>query len=365
MGEKTEQASPKKLRDARKKGQVAKSQDLPSAFTFMVSVFTVMGLSSFFYSKISEFLIATFKLIPAENIAESIPNVFSQGLMLIFTVCIPVLAIVAFVGVLINFLSVGPVFAIEAFKPDIKKFNPITNLKAKFKLKTLIELLKSLFKIVVASYIIYSVVYDSIPTLIKAVSLPISGALLVFHAFLMQVVTKVGLFFVVVAIADFIYQKKAFAKEMMMEKFEVKQEYKNSEGDPQIKGKRKEIAREIAYSEGPAGGVKKSKAVVTNPIHLAVALAYDPEMDSAPYITAMGNGLLAERIIKLAKQYDKPILRNVNLAHKLWQRGEMYEYVPEETYEALAEIIKWLTALEEGTIDQEEYMEIMNNELNL
>jgi len=262
---------------------------------------------------------------------------------------------VALIGVAINFLSVGPVFAMEVFKFDIKKFDPIQNLKSKFKMKTLVELLKSMIKIGIASWLIYDVMYNSLPILIKAVSMPMVSSLLIFHAFLMEVVIKVGLFFIIVAIADFVYQKKNFAKEMKMEKFEVKQEYKNSEGDPHIKSKRKQIAQEIAYQEGPTGGVKRAQAVVTNPTHLAIAIGYQKDVDAAPYILAMGENILAERIVKIAEANDIPIIRNIKLAHKLWNEGDVYEYVPEETYEAIAEIVRWITALR--TEDAYEYSE--------
>lgn len=355
MGEKTEKATPKKLRDARKKGQVAKSQDLPAAFTFMASVFITLALLPFIFDKVSTFLISSLQIAQLDNPVRYIPNLFLEGGYVIFLVSIPILGLVATVGVVINFLAIGPVFAIEAFKPDIKKFNPVTNLKQKFKIKTLIELLKSLFKISVAGYIVYTVIYGAIPTLVHTLSIPMAAALLVFDSFLKEVVWKVGLFFIIVAVADFLYQRHNFAKEMKMEKFEVKQEYKNTEGDPQIKGQRKQIAREIAYSEGEAEAVMKSQVIITNPIHIAVVLAYNGEVDAAPYILAMGNGLIAERIIKFAKYYDKPILRNINLAHQLWESGEVYEYVPEHTYGALAEIIKWLAKLEAG--EQEPYLE--------
>lgn len=354
MGEKTEKASPKKLRDARKKGQVAKSQDLPAAFTFMVSVAAVLGMSHFLYHLMAEFITSVFGAVGVKDLTTVIVNLFYQANVTIFTASIPVMLIVAFIGVIITFLTVGPVFATEVFKFDIKKFNPVDNLKAKFKLKTLIELLKSIVKISIASYIIYLVMYKSIPVLIQTVSMPITGALLVFHAFLMEVIIKVGLFFLVIAVADFAYQKKAFAKEMMMEKFEVKQEYKNTEGDPHIKGKRRQIAQEIAYQEGPAGGVKRAQAVVTNPTHLAIALGYDRKIDVAPYVLAMGEGGLAEMIVRIAEKNNIPILRNIPLAHTLWEKGALYEYVPEETYEALAEILRWLSSFQEGTAGLED-----------
>jgi flagellar biosynthesis protein FlhB len=195
---------------------------------------------------------------------------------------------------------------------------------------------------------------DSLPVLIQAVSMPMSSALLIFSAFLMEVVIKVGLFFIVVAVADFVYQRKNFANEMKMEKFEVKQEFKNSEGDPLIKGKRKQIAQEIAYSDGPTGGVKAASAIVTNPTELAVAIGYDREVDPAPYIIAMGSDILAARIVSIAKKNNIPIVRNIRLAHKLWDDGDVHEFVPEETYEALAEILRWIATL--NTEDAYDYV---------
>jgi type III secretion protein U len=345
MGEKTEKASPKKLRDAKKKGQVAKSQDLPSAFTFIASIWVVLSMSHFLYQKMGGFIISTFNQISQGNLDVAIASLMYQANEVIFYCSIPALALVSLIGMVITFLSVGPVFAPEVFKFDIKKFDPIQNLKGKFKLKTLVELVKSLLKIGIASWIIYDVMYQSLPVLVKAVSMPMASTLMIFHAFLMEVIIKVGLFFIIVAVADFVYQKKDFAKEMMMEKFEIKQEYKNSEGDPHIKGKRRQIAQEIAYQEGPTGGVKKAQAVVTNPTHLAIAIAYKRDIDAAPYVVAMGEDALAERIIKIADANDIPVVRNIKLAHKLWNEGDIYEYVPEDTYETIAEIIRWISAL--------------------
>lgn len=354
MAEKTEEATPKKLRDAKKKGQVAKSQDLPSAFTFIVSVYAAIFLSETLYHQLGDFTVSTFNLIASSNLDVAIPQLYMQSAIVIFIASIPIMAIVCVVGVIVNFLTVGPVFALEVFKFDPKKFDPIQNLKAKFKLKTLVELLKSTLKLFIASYIIYQVMMDSLPVLIKTVSMPMLSALMIFDAFLMDVVARVGLFFIIIAIADFLYQKKTFAKEMRMEKFEVKQEYKNTEGDPHIKGKRKQIAQEIAYSDGPSAGVKKAKAVVTNPTHLAVAIGYDRELDAAPYVLVMGKDLLAERIIKLAEEYNVPVVRNIRLAHRLWDSGELYQYIPEDTYEALAEILRWVSSLNTDT--QYEYI---------
>lgn len=346
MGEKTEKATPKKLRDARKKGQVAKSQDFPSAFTFIASICLILGFINFWYQYIGGFLIHVFSLISHPNVEEVIPQLFAEATLVIFYTAIPILALVSLVGVIVNFLAVGPMFSTEVFKPDIKKFDMVKNLKAKFKMKTLVELIKQMLKISVAGYLIYGVMYRSIPVLTSAFGLPLLHSLLLLQAFMMEVVIKVGVFFLTVAILDFAYQKYNFAKEMKMEKFEIKQEYKNTEGDPQIKGKRKEIAREIAYSDGPSAAVQRSKAIVTNPTHLAIAIGYEKELDAAPYILAKEKGTQAALLVKLAEKYNKPVIRNIKLAHNLWEHADLYDYVPEDTFEALAEVLKWVANLQ-------------------
>lgn len=143
-----------------------------------------------------------------------------------------------------------------------------------------------------------------------------------------------------------------------MEKFEVKQEYKDTEGDPHIKNKRRQITQEIAYQEGPTS-TKRARAVITNPTHIAVAIDYKEEEEPAPRIVTMGKGLVAEQIIKIAAENQIPVMRNVDLAQTLYQKGQIGEYIPEETYRAVAEILKWLAKLEAGEEGgEEEVLEI-------
>lgn len=346
MGEKTEKATSKKLRDARKKGQVAKSQDFPAAFTFVVSMLATLWMINILTDNLGGMLLATFKSIIEPNLQQTISGYFMQSFFVIFISSIPIMLAVAIAGCAVSFLTTGPTWAPEVFKFDIKKFNPIDNLKSKFKMKTLVELIKSLLKITIASYIVYTVVASSIPVLVKTASLPFSASMTIYVHFVYEVILKVGIFFVAVAVADLAYQKHNFGKEMMMEKFEVKQEYKDSEGNPEIKGKRKQIAQEIAYSEGPGAQAGRAKAVITNPTHFAIALDFDKDEDIAPYVLCKGQGHIAERIIKIAEDNKVPIVRNIPLAHKLWEETKLYEYVPEDTYEVVAEILRWIASLE-------------------
>lgn len=353
MAEKTEKATPKKLRDSRKKGQVAKAQDFPSAFTFVVSIAATIIMSGFLFQQLSSYMIWTFRSISGNiDLQNRAGGFIEQSLMVIFACSMPILLLTSCVGVLSSFLIVGPMFSTEAFKLDLKRLNPVTNIRNMFKFKTVFELLKSIFKIVGAMVLIYSVVYDSLPEIIGTAALPVIGSAQVFSSFLIQVIIRVGIFFIAIAIFDLIFQKKNFAKEMKMEKFEVKQEFKDTEGDPQIKNKRRQTAQEIAYQEGPAA-VKRAKAVITNPVHIAVAVEYEEETEPAPRIVTMGKGTVADLIIKLAQEHRVPIMRNVSLAQTLFEKGKISDYIPEETYEAVAEILKWLTSIEESEVNLE------------
>lgn len=355
MAEKSEKATPKKLRDARKKGQVAKSKDFPSAFTFIVSITGILAFSTFFYDQLTGFLLSMFDLIPNhDQLDQRIGGILMGVTQSIFFTSLPLMVFISMIGVIVNFLIIGPLFSVEAMKLDIKKLNPITNLKNIFKMKTFIELLKSLLKIIGAVLLIYSVVYSSLAEIIATCGAPLTVSAAIFASFLKKVVLRVGLFFLAVAIFDLVYQKKNFAKEMKMEKFEVKQEYKDSEGDPHIKGRRRQIAQEIAYQDGPSSA-KRARAIVSNPTHIAVAIEYDADTEPAPKIVTMGLDIVAEEIIKVAVEHDIPIMRNIELAHTLFYKGVIGNYVPEETYEAIAEILKWIASLEaEGKAKTEE-----------
>ena len=353
MAEKSEKATPKKLRDARKKGQVAKSQDFPSAFTFIVSISGILAMTAHFYDYLSTFMIAQFRSIPSHsNLTNRAGSILNDAMTVIFSTSLPIMIIVSSIGVLVSFLIIGPVFSMEAMKPDIKKLNPVTNIKNMFKLKTFIELLKSILKISGALILIYSVINTSLEQIVSTCMMPFIGSAVIFASFLKQVVIRVGIFFIMIGIFDLVFQRRNFAKEMKMEKFEVKQEYKDTEGDPHIKGKRRQIAQEIAYQEGPRA-VRRARAVVTNPTHIAVALEYEADEEPAPKIITMGLDLMAEEIVKVALNYNVPIMRNVELAQTLYYKGNISDYIPEETYEAVAEILKWVGKLEEKAADEE------------
>lgn len=349
MAEKTEKATPKKLKDARKKGQVAKIQDLPAAVTFAVSIGGALASAGFFFQKIGAFMIQMLKEVPTAELdfESKAAGFFYAALNVILITSLPLMIVVCLIGVLVSFLVVGPVFSLEAMKFEFKKLNPVEGIKQKFKLKTLVELLKSIAKITGAAIIIYIIIWNQLPQIIATAAMPILGSAMVVNDFLVSTAIRVGLFFLLVGLFDLGFQKKNFAKEMMMEKFEVKQEFKDTEGDPMIKGKRRENYREIAYQEGPSSA-KRARAIITNPTHIAVALKYNPEEEPAPIILTMGVGFVAEQIIKIGIENKIPIMRNVELARDLYTKGKIADYIPEFTYDAVAEILKWIKSLEDN-----------------
>ncbi len=347
MAEKTEKATPKKLRDARKKGQVAKSQDFPSAFTFATAIFGVIMAGSYLYKNLASYIIVTLKSVGSNiDLQNRAANYLTEAINVIMICSFPIVIIVAIVGVLANFLVIGPLFSFQAMKFDLKKLNPIEGIKQKFKLKVLVELIKSVLKITGAALIIFFIIKKMLPEVVFSVNFPVIGSLTIISAFLKKVAIQVGIFFLLIAIFDLAFQKRQFAKEMMMEKFELKQEFKDTEGDPQIKGRRRERFREIAYSEGPIAA-KRARAIITNPTHIAVALGFEEEKDPVPTILVMGKGPMAEKIIKIGIDNHIPIMRNVELAQQLFAIGTIGDYIPKDAYKAVAEILKWLETMQQ------------------
>lgn len=344
MAEKTEKATPKKLKDARKKGQVAKAQDFPTAATYIIAVSLTLYLGNFFFRQLGGYMIRLLKAAPFTNLALSAEFYVEDMLKLILIASLPVVGMVAMLGSLISFLLVGPTFAPEVFKPNFKKFNPVENLKQKFKMKTVVELIKSVLKIIGAAVIIFYAVKNEIGDLIHAVAIPVSASAVVFQKIMMKVILWTGIYFILIAVGDLIYQRFTFAKEMRMEKFELKQEYKDTDGNPEIKNKRRQLAQEIAYDEG-TGQIRRAKAIVTNPKDIAVAIGYEPEKYAAPWIIAMGTENRAVAIITMGERWNIPIMRNVPLAHQLLDEGKINQFIPESTYDAVGEVLLYIEAL--------------------
>jgi type III secretion protein U len=332
MAEKTEKATPKKLKDARKKGQVSQSQDFPAAFTYITAISLVLALSGFIFDRLAAFTYQILKNAPQTDVTKTAPFYLDEMIKLILLCSLPIAGLVAIIGVLVTFLVVGPVFSVEVFKPNFKKFNPVENIKQKFKMKTVIELIKSILKIGGAAFLIYLAVKGMVGDVVATAGMPPIGGAMVFRQIITKVILWTGIFFILIAVIDLFYQKQRFSKDMKMEKFDVKQEYKDLEGNPEIKSKRRQLAQEIAY-EDSTSQIRRAKALVTNPHDIAIAIGYEPEKYAAPWILAKGTESKARAMIAVAEKYNIPIMRNVPLAHELLEEGEVNKFIPEKTYD--------------------------------
>ena len=348
-GEKTEEPTPQKLRQAREKGQISKSQDAIQALLF-VTVFAVLGLTmGSLADGLTELMILT---MTKGTLNPSIPMVLKiseEGLWTTLLVCMPALGAAFIMGLFANYMQIGFLFTSHPIKPDVKKLNPVSGFKQLFSKKKMVESLKQIIKFTVVSMVVYDAIQDSIRDVVLSEKAGLYVSLEVAGTIIYNISVRAGFLFVVIAAADFFWQRHVFKKDMMMSKYDVKQEFKQSEGDPEMKAQRKALAEELVM-HGSQQNVAKADAVITNPVHIAIAIKYDPETDTAPKVVAKGMRKNAETIKEIAKQEGIPVLRNVPLAQAL-NELDMDEEIPEDLYDAVAEVLNFVFELrEEGKV---------------
>ncbi len=265
-----------------------------------------------------------------------------SGLYATVLLTIPVAGAGAVIGAFADFLQVGPLLAGDPVMPKLEKLNPVEGLKNLFSKKQLVELLKSSLKMSLAAYMTYKVVRGELGLITQAARGTPQQILGAAGHIIYSICTRVGFLLILFAIFDVWWQRKSFMKDQMMTKDEVKKEYKESEGDPHHKAKRKEMHQEI-LEHAQMEDVANADVVVTNPTHYAVALKYDRDHDGAPRVVAKGLDHRAAQIREIAKHHDVPMMRNVPLAHALY-RVEVGDEIPEALYDAVAEVLNFVYA---------------------
>ncbi|WP_142848228.1 type III secretion system export apparatus subunit SctU [Telmatospirillum sp. J64-1] len=345
MSEKTEQPTAKKLREAREKGEVAYSKD----FTQTILILVIFG---YFLGNGANIVEDMGKLIALPGAAHDLPFemaldiVGREVLSLSLRILAPLLVIVIAVGIFADMMQVGVTLAFKALMPSAKKLNVLANAKNMVSKKNLVEFAKSIVKVVFLSVLIYLVVRSSLDGLMRVPPSGLPGVMGVLGKLVGQVMAYTAVAYIVVAAFDFAFQRFNHTKQLMMSKDEVKREYKEMEGDPHIKGKRKQLHQEM-MTTNMVEKTRKASVVVTNPTHIAVALYYDKDETPLPVVLAKAENLIAKRIVEIAKEEGIPIMRNVPLARALFEEAEIDQYVPSDLLEPVAEVLRWVQQLEQ------------------
>ena len=323
-GEKSEQPTPKRMNEARKKGQVFKSRDFIQSLLFITAAAVLTAGGPTYFSELSDLMKQFFQPdmmrgdMPMNAMLSRMGFAWSKFLVL----SAPLLAALVVAGVAANFVQVKALFAAEVIKPKFEKLNPLTGFKnIFFSSRTYIELVKNLIKFGVIFWVLYSSIKGSMRDIIPIASMRLDQTATLAGSLISGLLYKVGVVFLILGGADYMIQKKLHMKNMMMSKEEVKQEYKEQEGDPHVKHMRKHLFEQLMH-ESVAHNVPKATAVIANPTHLAVALRYDEAAMQAPTVTAKGQDSMALRIIDIAKQHKVPVVRNIGLAHSLFDLGD-------------------------------------------
>lgn len=337
-GEKTEDATPKRREDARKKGQVARSNEVNSAFIILASFLALKLMAANIYEELTalmRYVFGEFLLQPLT--ADGFYQLFLQLGLVFFRSVGPLLLVVAVVGVGINFLQVGFSFSLQPLQPDFERLNPISGLQRLVSKRVLVELAKSLAKVAVIGYFIYKFIRREMDILPGAANVDLQQSAAHFGELIIDLANQIGAVLIVLAAADFFYQWWEHEQSLKMSKQEVKEEMKQTEGNPQIKGKIKEKQRALAMRR-MMQEVPKADVIITNPTHFAVALAYQADMP-APKVLAKGQDLIAQRIKEIAKEHRIPIVENKPLARTVFQMVDVGGWIPAELYQAVAEVL--------------------------
>jgi flagellar biosynthetic protein FlhB len=343
-GEKTEEASEKKIQDARKQGNVPKSKDLTGVFVFLVGLSVVKATWPNFEGTIKELFHFTIDhMTNPVDLERATMNAMLMALVDILLLSIPIAFGAAIIGGLVEFVQVGSNFTIDPLMPKLDKLNPMSGFKNMFAKKKLMEMVASMGKIGITGYVVYGVVRDAMGMVVATIRGDIRTTMMVMGELVYRVSVRVGMLLFAFAIVDVFMQRRSYFKGLMMTKEDQKKEYKESEGDPHTKQKRKEVAMEMLEG-AQMESAKGADVIVTNPDHVAIAIKYDKERDGAPRVIAKGIEARAEALRAIARAADVPLLRNVPLAHALL-RIDVNEEVPEELYDAVAEVLNFVYQL--------------------
>jgi len=336
--QKTEQATPRRLKEARQKGQVARSNELNGALVLLAVIAYFYAAKDSLLLNMQKFLASYLNNSLHGQLAQNPITVLCHSAQFFLVLIGPVFAIAIGVGALVNIAQVGLVFSPEALRFKTDKFNPASGLKNIFSAKAFIELLKSLLKLGLLGGFAFWMIRGHLAEILVAGQGSAARTMSEALRLILLVMGYCGIVYLLFALLDYFHKYHQYKKELMMSREELKEEFKETEGDPHLKSRLRERQRQISFNR-TLQEVPQATVVVTNPIHLAVALRFEQSSMDAPRIVAKGAGRLAERIKELAAKHKVPIMENKEVAQYLYKTTEVGEEIPVKVYQAVAEII--------------------------
>lgn len=342
-GDRTEKPTAKRLRDARKDGDVAKSRELTSTVLVLAWLLLMLLAMPLIHARLNG-LVDTVMQGMRQPFDQALHDVGLAALSAFLWLSLPLLLSAAAIGAMIEFLQVGPVFAPKKIKPDASRVNPAEGIKRLFSQENLVEVIKAVAK---SSLLIGLFVWVLLALIGQFVNLPYAAPAATGMAMWMAVkrfATGVIFVFFFVSALDVFYQRYAFTRKMKMSRREIKQEVKENEGDPMIKSRRRQLHQEWSQ-QNTLAAVRRASVVVTNPTHLAIAIRYEQGEDDLPVIVAKGEDHEAALIRQAAEEAGVPIMRNVMLARGLYEQVDVDEYLPGDFFEAVAELLRWAESI--------------------
>lgn len=343
-GEKTEEPTAKKQQEARDKGQIPKSIEINSVFIVLAAFLTLKSLGQFMYDQLLGYMREIFSQPVTSDFTVASTQVLFLNCSLVFMkTALPVMVVILLVSVVINYLQVGFVFTAETLMPTLDKLNPITGFQRLFSKRSLVEVAKALVKVSVVGYFVYRFIARESQDLPKLMEVELVDSMQFVGSLLLSLIYQISAVMLVLAALDYFYQGWEHKESLKMTKQEVKEENKQTEGNPEVKSKIKERQRALAMRR-MMQEVPKASVVVTNPTHFAIALKYESAM-KAPVVVAKGQDLVAQRIKEVAKENSVAIVENKPLAHTLYKVTEIGDVIPPDLYQAVAEVLAYVYRL--------------------
>jgi type III secretion protein U len=361
-GEKTEMPTPKKLRDAREKGQVCTSKDITST-AILVVLFAVLAWMGVALMNDMEELLRFLSGRIAENNDASIRASSLMTALLICKHSFIFVFVAAVIGIVGNVSQIGFLFTFEPIIPKLEKLSPVEGAKKIFSMKNFFEFLKNVVKVSFLGYLLYKIIWASVPELLTMCYGTVDDIFPCLKVMLKRLAVYTAFGYIVIAIVDRLFQGRNFTKQMMMTKDEVKREYKEMEGSAEIKQAQRQFRDEILNGPDPAKAAKKANVVVTNPTHLAVGIRYKAEEAPLPRICALGAGRIAKIIRETALAEGIPIMEDRPLARALYADGKIDDFIPDSLIEPVAELLKWAKKIEDARKEEAELESISLDDL--